>query len=168
MAAGEEPPAVVVPPSESVRNRMRNTPRRDTPFEIAVRRRVHARGLRFRVDRAVAGGVSRARPDLVFAGPRVAAFLDGCFWHSCPEHRSIPQANRRFWLQKLRANAERDERHRRELEAARWRVLRFWEHEDPDLVAAAIERAVRPAGDRQLRRRKSSDPPQCAVQDSNL
>ena len=127
---------------ESVRRRMRNTPRRDTPFELAVRRRVHARGLRYRVDRTVAAG-SRVRPDLSFAGPRIAVFLDGCFWHSCPEHRTTPRTNRAWWTRKLDANRERDRRRRRELEAAGWTVLRFWEHEDPGAVAAEIEHAVR-------------------------
>lgn len=121
---------------------MRNTPRRDTPFEIAVRKRTHALGLRFRVDHRLPG-VTRARPDLVFPGPRVAVFLDSCFWHSCPEHGTTPQTNRDWWIAKLRANVERDARHRAELEAAGWTVLRFWEHEDPAAVAARIETAVR-------------------------
>ena len=121
---------------------MRNTPRRDTPFEIAVRKRTHALGLRFRVDHRLPG-VTRARPDLVFPGPRVAVFLDGCFWHSCPEHGTTPQTNRDWWIAKLRANVERDARHRAELEAAGWTVLRFWEHEDPTAVATRIETAVR-------------------------
>lgn len=124
---------------------MQNTPRRDTPFEIAVRKRTHALGLRFRVDHRLPG-VTRARPDLVFPGRRVAVFLDGCFWHSCPEHRSTPRTNRDWWIAKLGANVERDERHRSELEAAGWTVLRFWEHEDPAAVAADIEAAVRRAG----------------------
>lgn len=137
-------PAGVASVPEAVRRRMRNTPRRDTPFEIAVRKRAHALGLRYRVDRGVPG-VTRARPDLVFAGRRVAVFLDGCFWHSCPIHRSAPATNREWWAAKLRANADRDERHRRELEGAGWTVLRFWEHEDPATVAAEIAAAVRRA-----------------------
>lgn len=127
---------------ESVRRRMRNTPRRDTPFEIAVRKQAYALGLRYRVDCGVPG-VTRGRPDLVFSGRRVAVFLDGCFWHSCPIHRSAPATNREWWAAKLRANADRDERHRRELEDAGWTVLRFWEHEDPATVAAEIAAAVR-------------------------
>lgn len=138
--AAEPAGAASVP--ESVRRRMRNTPRRDTPFEVAVRKQAHALGLRYRVDRGVPG-VTRGRPDLVFAGRRVAVFLDGCFWHSCPIHRSTPATNREWWAAKLKANADRDERHRRELEGAGWTVLRFWEHEDPATVAADIAAAVR-------------------------
>ena len=73
----------------------------------------------------------------------VAVFLDGCFWHSCPEHGTTPHANREWWVEKLRANFERDRRHDRELTAAGWLALRFWEHEEPATVVDAIERHVR-------------------------
>lgn len=120
---------------------MRNTRQRDTPFELAVRRRVHARGLRYLVDHSIAG-VTRARPDLVFRGARVAVFLDGCFWHSCPIHGTRPRRNEAWWAAKLAANRERDARHRAELTAAGWTALRFFAHEDPGAVADEIERAV--------------------------
>lgn len=121
---------------------MRNTRRRDTPAEMAVRRRLHARGIRFRVDRTVPGA-GKARPDLVFLRARVAVFLDGCYWHACPMHASTPKRNREWWIAKIQANVERDRRHDMELAAAGWTVLRFWEHEDPCEVADRIEAAVR-------------------------
>lgn len=121
---------------------MRNTRRRDTPAEMAVRRDLHARGIRFLVDRTVQGA-GRARPDLLFPRVRVAVFLDGCYWHACPLHGSIPKRNREWWIAKIRANVERDRRHDKELADAGWKVLRFWEHEDPRSVADEIEPFVR-------------------------
>lgn len=116
---------------------MRRTRRRDTPAEVAIRKELYRRGLRYRVDVPIPG-VTRSRPDIVFTGKRVAIFVDGCFWHSCPEHGTLPTANREWWEEKLAANVERDRRHNAELEAAGWVVLRFWEHEDPVEVASII------------------------------
>ena len=121
---------------------MLNTKRRDTPFELAVRRRLHASGLRYFVDRSIRG-VSRARPDVIFPSSKVAVFLDGCFWHCCPFHGSTPSANGDWWRRKLAANASRDRRHNCELRRAGWQVLRFWEHEEPEEVAAAIRATVK-------------------------
>lgn len=135
--------------SESVSRRMRNTRQRDTPMEISVRTLLQEHHLRFEVDRSIAG-VTRARPDVLFPAERVAVFLDGCFWHSCPEHGTTPHANRQWWIEKLAANVERDRRHDQELTAAGWLVLRFWEHEAPEFVAEEIERRVR--GRQSLRR----------------
>ena len=128
--------------SASVSRRMQNTPRRDTPFEMLVRTRLHRRGLRFRVDRTIPG-VTRSRPDLIFSKERVAVFLDGCFWHSCPQHGTTPHSNRQWWVEKLQSNFKRDRRHDHELTAAGWLALRFWEHEEPATVVDAIERHVR-------------------------
>ncbi|MCY4638115.1 MAG: very short patch repair endonuclease [Acidobacteria bacterium] len=130
------------PSSASVSRRMHNTPRRDTPLEMQVRTRLHRRGLRFRVDRTIPG-VTRSRPDLVFPKERIAVFLDGCFWHSCPQHGTTPHANRQWWVEKLRSNFERDRRHDHELTAAGWLTLRFWEHEEPAAVVDTIEQHVR-------------------------
>ena len=121
---------------------MENTRRRDTPVELEIRRILHGRGLRYRVDCPVAG-VTRARPDLVFPTEKVAVFVDGCFWHSCPVHGSQPVANADWWRAKLAANVERDRRHDRELRDAGWVVLRFWEHDDPTKAADEIEATVR-------------------------
>lgn len=121
---------------------MHNTRQRDTPVEMRVRLLLLERRLAFEVDRSIAG-VTRSRPDLVFLEERVAVFLDGCFWHSCPVHGTTPHANRGWWLEKLAANVKRDRRHDRELRTAGWLVLRFWEHEDPILVVDTIEDRVR-------------------------
>lgn len=82
------------------------------------------------------------RPDVVFTRARVAVFVDGCFWHSCPEHGSMPIANRKFWEAKLARNVERDRENVRALEAAGWTVLRFYEHVPAGDAAAVIRRAV--------------------------
>lgn len=123
---------------------MRGNRRRDTAPEMAVRRLLHARGLRYRVDYAPLPGVRR-RADIAFPRRRIAVFIDGCFWHGCPTHRSVPMSNREFWLEKFRRNRARDADTDRRLRASRWTVLRYWAHESPDDVAEAIERALRAA-----------------------
>lgn len=120
---------------------MKNTRQRDTDVEMAIRRDIHARGLRYRVDKALPG-VTRGRPDIVFSTEKVAVFVDGCFWHRCPIHGSNPKENGAWWKAKLDANVERDRRHERELASAGWHVLRFWEHEDAGAAADEIERIV--------------------------
>lgn len=141
----DEASSVVQRPKASdanVAHRMRHTGRRDTSAEWAVRSRVHARGLRYRVDVRPDPDV-RTRADLVFAGARVAVFVDGCFWHGCPEHFTVPRANRDWWLAKIETNRQRDRRATQDLEVRGWRVLRFWEHEDPGIVADRVEQTVR-------------------------
>ena len=119
---------------------MQGNRRRDTTPELAVRRLVHAAGLRYRVDFAPLGG--RRRADIVFAKQHIAVFIDGCYWHSCPEHGTSPKRNSDYWLPKLSRNVERDRETNGLLEAAGWTVLRFWEHEPADDVAARIVSAV--------------------------
>ena len=82
---------------------MRANRRRDTGPELALRRELHRRGLRYRVDHAPIAGL-RCRADIVFTRARVAVFVDGCFWHACPEHGNIPTANREWWQAKLELN----------------------------------------------------------------
>ena len=118
--------------------------RRDTAPEMAVRRETHRRGLRYRVD-APLPGMPRRRADLLFVGPRVAVFIDGCFWHSCPVHRTSPRANGSWWSRKLATNVDRDADTDRRLEEQGWTSLRFWEHERALDVVDRIERAVRSA-----------------------
>jgi DNA (cytosine-5)-methyltransferase 1 len=122
--------------------RMLATRRRDTSAEVAVRRLLHARRLRFRVDRQVLPS-SRRRADIVFVSAKVVVFIDGCFWHSCPLHRTKPKANAAWWAAKLRQNRRRDAETNRELRQAGWRVERVWEHEAPEVAAARIEETVR-------------------------
>lgn len=128
--------------SDVVARRMQNTAQRDTPAEMELRRELHRRGFRYRVDTSIPG-VTRGRPDLVFLSEKVAVFVDGCFWHSCPEHATVPKENREWWVEKLEGNVERDRRHDRELTETGWAVLRFWEHEDLLEAADQVERAVK-------------------------
>lgn len=80
---------------------------------------------------------------MVFKGRRLAVFVDGCFWHSCPQHTSIPKSNRDWWLAKLATNRDRDRHTDAHLHGLGWTVLRFWEHEDPVAAVDRIEQIVR-------------------------
>ena len=120
---------------------MQSTGRRDTPCELALRSAVHKRGLRFRVDWMVPG--TRKRADLSFVSARVLVFVDGCFWHGCPEHGTWPKANAEWWRQKIEANVRRDRDTDETLARAGWKVLRFWEHDCPSEAARKIARIVR-------------------------
>jgi len=120
---------------------MKAVRQRDTKAEMEVRRRLHAMGLRYRVDYPVLES-SHRRADVVFPRLRVAIFIDGCFWHGCPIHGSEPKANAEFWRRKIEANVARDRDTDERLRAKGWTVLRFWEHEDPDRVANRIGRIL--------------------------
>jgi DNA mismatch endonuclease (patch repair protein) len=133
------------PTSPAVSAQMRGNRRRDTKPEVLVRSLLHRDGLRFRKDVALSVDRVRIRPDIVFSSERVAVFIDGCFWHGCPEHGRAPRANTSYWTAKLTRNVERDVRNNGLLTGAAWTVLRFWEHEPPQLVAAAIGSTVRAA-----------------------
>ncbi len=87
--------------------------------------------------------IGRARPDVVFTRARVAVFVDGCFWHRCPEHGTSPKTNGGWWRRKLDANVERDRATDATLEAAGWTVIRIWEHEDAVAAADRVEAVVR-------------------------
>src|SRR5687767_797945 len=130
------------PLDAATRRRMESQQRRNTRPEIALRSELHRRGLRFRVERPPLVGM-RSRADVVFVAARVAVFVDGCFWHSCPAHGSEPKNNHEWWARKLKSNVARDERIRRTLAEAGWLALRIWEHEDVTAAADAVERAVR-------------------------
>ena len=124
---------------------MRANRRANTLPELAVRSELHRRGLRFRVDLPIDVGLPgrRPRPDVVFTRQGIAVFVDGCFWHACPEHGEVPVANRDFWEQKLHTNRARDQRTDAILAEAGWRVIRVWEHEAAAVAANRIEAAVR-------------------------
>lgn len=85
----------------------------------------------------------RRRADMVFPASRVAVFIDGCFWHSCPDHGTSPKNNRDWWQDKLATNRQRDRDTDEQLRQAGWTVVRAWEHEDPAAVAERIWRVVR-------------------------
>lgn len=111
--------------------------RRDTAPEIAIRRAVHARGLRYRVDATLPG--TRRRADLLFTRAKVAVLVDGCFWHGCPEHGTQPKRNASWWAEKIAMNIRRDRDTDSRLTAADWKVVRVWSHEPVD---QAVERIV--------------------------
>lgn len=123
---------------------MRANRRRDTAPELAVRRELHRRGLRYRVDFRVIPQV-RSRADVVFTARRIAVYIDGCFWHQCPVHGTMPAKNRDYWEPKLARNRERDQDANASLAAAGWTVLRFWEHQTAEEIADIIEGVVRRA-----------------------
>ena len=122
---------------------MRGNRRRDTVPELLVRRRLHALGLRYRVDFAPSPAHRRLRADIVFTRARVAVFIDGCYWHGCPKHYRPSTRNAEFWQNKIRENRERDARVTGLLRSERWTVLRFWEHQPPAEVAEVIVAEVR-------------------------
>lgn len=128
--------------SRGVRRSMQGNRGRDTKPELAIRREVHRRGLRYFVDRAPLQGFRR-RADLVFPRVRVAVFVDGCFWHGCPKHHTVAKTNAAFWAEKVRLNRSRDLETTETLMRSGWMVLRIWEHEDVMGAADRIEAAVR-------------------------
>jgi DNA mismatch endonuclease (patch repair protein) len=132
---------------------MRRTRRSGTRPEMALRRALHRRGLRFVVDRPVPGGNRRRRVDILLRGARVAVFVDGCFWHSCPDHSHLPKTNTSWWRLKFRGIARRDRDTDTQLATAGWLAVRVWEHEDPVEAAQGIEQLVRDrTAEKQLRR----------------
>ena len=121
--------------------------RADTKPEKALRSALHAAGFRFRKDLRLDLGDTKPRPDIVFTRSKVAVFVDGCYWHSCPEHGSRqPGRNADYWTPKLARNVERDREHDRALRAAGWTVVRIWEHaqvsEAVEMVTATLARAT--------------------------
>ncbi len=122
---------------------MRGNRKKDTRPERALRSAVHRRGLRFRVDYPLRLAVGRPiRLDIAFTRLRVAVFVDGCFWHRCPDHCAVPRSNRIYWEAKLSRNVERDRRIDEALEGARWVAVHVWEHEDVELAAERIAAVV--------------------------
>jgi DNA mismatch endonuclease (patch repair protein) len=117
--------------------------RRDTAPELQVRRLLHAAGFRYRVDYAPLRG--RLHADIVFTRLRIAVFIDGCFWHGCPQHATLPKTNSDYWLPKLQRNIERDRATDSLLRGAGWTVLRYWEHESAAAIAQAVADAIRTA-----------------------
>lgn len=132
--------------SEAVHQKMSTLARRDTAPELALRRVLHRRGLRYRVHRRPLPDLAR-HADIVFRGAKVAVFVDGCFWHGCPEHgRREHRTNGWYWPKKIETNKDRDRDTDARLVAVGWVPLRVWEHEDPqeaaDRVADAVRRCV--------------------------
>jgi DNA mismatch endonuclease (patch repair protein) len=131
----KRPPSISVAKSEQ----MRAMPRASTKSEIALRKILHSRGLRYRIQLHELPGT----PDIVFTKAKIAVFVDGCFWHNCGIHRVAPKHNREWWLAKLAANADRDRRKDEQLVAMGWMPIHIWEHEKAEDSADTVERAWR-------------------------
>ncbi|GAA3442420.1 very short patch repair endonuclease [Planomonospora venezuelensis] len=115
---------------------------RNTQIEILIRKKLHHAGLRFRVHRRPIPDLNR-EADIVFGPARVAVFVDGCYWHGCPEHATWPKTNADFWREKITRNRERDQDTDRKLTDAGWMPVRVWEHEDPAEAVKTIVAVVR-------------------------
>lgn len=126
-----------------IKLRMQRQRRTRTAPEMAVRRHLHARGFRYRVDASLPLAGIRRRADILFTRAQVAVFVDGCFWHSCPQHGTTPKSNREWWVTKLAANVARDAGTDRRLADSGWISLRIWEHEDPGDAAERVAQIVR-------------------------
>jgi DNA mismatch endonuclease (patch repair protein) len=120
---------------------------RDTKPERLIRQLVHAQGLRYRVAARPLPNLRRTA-DMVFRPAKVAVFIDGCYWHGCPEHYVSPKTNPGYWSGKVAGNIARDRDTDAWLRAAGWTVLRFWEHDSADECALMISAVVR---DRRIR-----------------
>ncbi|MGJ6122321.1 very short patch repair endonuclease [Mycolicibacterium sp. Y3] len=138
---GETKPSVARPSAARSRN-MAAVKRVNTKPEVALRSALHLGGLRFRKDFPVRVSTTLIRPDIVFTRTRVAVFVDGCFWHMCPDHSTMPATNAEFWKTKLEGNAARDAKQNRLLVGAGWLVVRIWEHEPVDDALERVRRAV--------------------------
>jgi DNA mismatch endonuclease (patch repair protein) len=122
----------------TIRKTMQGCRGRDTSSELALRSAVHGLGLRYAVDVRPVPQVRR-KADLVFRTERLAVYLDGCFWHGCPQHYTAPAAHADYWTAKLHGNRLRDAETDRVLAAEGWTTLRFWEHEDPLEAASRVK-----------------------------
>ena len=120
---------------------MRANRRSDTKPELALRRALHKQGYRYRKDYRLDLTGARVRPDIAFTARRVAVFVDGCFWHCCPEH-GTQAANTWYWEPKLARNVARDRAADLALAAAGWRVIRVWEHESLEAAVAVVVAAL--------------------------
>lgn len=141
----------VAPPASSAATRrvMQGNARAETSPERYLRSALHGQGLRFRKNFSPVPGM-RCRVDVVFTAARLAVFVDGCFWHSCPAHGNAPRTNGDWWRRKLAANVERDHRNTAQLTEAGWTVLRLWEHEPVPTMVDRVTDALRTAALRPL------------------
>ncbi len=130
------------PKSTAVTAAMKANRRANTRPELAVRSELHRRGLRFRKDVLLRTPDVRTPADVVFPRQRLAVFIDGCFWHQCPEHSHVPRANPGYWERKLARTVERDARVTARLRENGWTVLRIWEHVPAEQAADRIAEAL--------------------------
>ena len=121
---------------------MKGNRRSGTAPEQLVRSRLHHLGLRYRKDLLVRAGSIKVKADIVFPRHRIAVFIDGCFWHGCPEHGRQPRINTAYWGPKLVRNAVRDATVNAALRNDGWTVIRIWEHTDPSDAAREVQGAL--------------------------
>ncbi|MEU3740292.1 very short patch repair endonuclease [Streptomyces sp. NPDC032198] len=136
-----EPPEGSWASSAARRRNMQAIRSRDTKPERLIRRLLHSQGLRYRVAAKPLPGLRRTA-DIVFRPAKLAVFVDGCYWHGCPQHYVPPKTNSGYWSDKVTRNVTRDRDTDERLREAGWTVLRFWEHESPDDCALTIAAAV--------------------------
>ncbi len=129
------------PSSPETSRRMAKVRQQGTDAEIALRSELYRRGLRYRVGYEVLKKPRRVA-DVAFPGLKIAVFVDGCFWHGCPEHATWPKRNAEFWRQKIETNRLRDADTNSRLRKIGWTVLRFWEHESPIEASDRVAKAV--------------------------
>lgn len=134
--AGKEP-ARQAPADGRVSQRYAALARRDTAPELALRRALWHAGLRYRVQYKVPG-LPRRKIDIAFTRQKVAVQVDGCFWHGCPEHGTVPGRNTQWWRWKIQRNQDRDRDTDARLAELGWTVIHVWEHEDPAAAAGRV------------------------------
>lgn len=133
--------AIAQPSSPDASRRMARVRQKGTRAEIDLRRALHARGLRYRLHVPLLTKPKRIA-DIVFPAARLAVFVDGCFWHGCPEHASWPKSNADFWREKIETNRSRDADTDQRLSALGWQTVRIWEHENATEAAIRIAELV--------------------------
>ncbi len=131
----------LVPSSSDASRRMAKVRQKETGAEVALRQEMYRIGLRYRVDYEVLRKPRRVA-DVAFPGRKIAVFVDGCFWHGCPEHATWPKQNAEFWREKIEANRRRDADTNERLRSLGWTVLRFWSHESPNEAARTVAHMV--------------------------
>ncbi|MFF8651713.1 very short patch repair endonuclease [Streptomyces griseoluteus] len=127
--------------SAARRRNMQAIRSRDTTPERLIRSLVHAQGFRYRVAARPLPNLRRTA-DLVFRPAKLAVFIDGCYWHGCPQHYVPPKTNSGYWSDKVARNMARDRDTDDQLRAAGWTVLRFWEHDPAEECALKIAATV--------------------------
>ena len=126
------------PANKRVSEQMRRMPTKNSNPELRLRKALYERGLRYRLHPKGLPG----KPDITFGPSKLAVFVDGCYWHNCPDHGTIPKNNREWWLKKFDQNRNRDLRKDQELREIGWLPLHVWEHEDPTKAAEKIHRLI--------------------------
>lgn len=132
--------------SITVKHRMQAQPRLNTSCEMAIRRLLFSEGVRYRVHSRPISSLRR-EADIVFRKMKIAVFIDGCFWHGCPQHKKVIKTHRLWWERKISKTKERDMDTDEKLQSFGWTVIRIWEHENPEEAAGRILKALKTQND---------------------